>query len=255
MQLTWLDSNSWLIEIGQCRILLDPWLVGSLVFGKLTWLFEGTKNKTHDIPENIDFILLSQGLEDHAHPPTLEKLDRNLPVIGSPNAGKVCEEFGYQNITTLNHQESYIFDNKLEIKAVEGSVVGMNTVENGYIIKDLATGESLYYEPHGFHSEKLKDQEPVTTIITPLNNIKIPFVGSVIKGQESAVEVCRWLKPQYILSTAEAGDIEYEGILAKLLKADGTIDRFQSLLNKENINTKIIQPEPWQKVDLASVAV
>ena len=44
MQLTWLDSNSWLIEIAEKRILLDPWIKGNLVFGNLNWLFKGTKN-------------------------------------------------------------------------------------------------------------------------------------------------------------------------------------------------------------------
>ena len=43
MHLTYLDSNSWLIEIGSQKILLDPWLVGSLVFGNLPWLFKGEK--------------------------------------------------------------------------------------------------------------------------------------------------------------------------------------------------------------------
>jgi L-ascorbate metabolism protein UlaG (beta-lactamase superfamily) len=38
MNLTYFDSNSWLIEIDGKRILLDPWLVGDLTFGSLTWL-------------------------------------------------------------------------------------------------------------------------------------------------------------------------------------------------------------------------
>ncbi|MGK7879031.1 MAG: MBL fold metallo-hydrolase, partial [Crocosphaera sp.] len=71
MQLTWLDNNSWLMEISGKRILLDPWLVGSLVFGNLEWLFKGVKGKTYDIGQQIDLIVLSQGLDDHAHIPTL----------------------------------------------------------------------------------------------------------------------------------------------------------------------------------------
>jgi len=35
MQLTWFGANSWLLEWQQ-RILIDPWLVGSLVFGGQT---------------------------------------------------------------------------------------------------------------------------------------------------------------------------------------------------------------------------
>lgn len=245
MQLTWLDSNSWLIEIAGLRILLDPWLVGSLVFGNLKWLLEGKKTQSHPIPDNIDFILLSQGLEDHAHPPTLKVLDHNLPVVASPNAAKVCADLGYSNIKSLNHGESYIFQDKLEIKAVKGSPVGPTLVENGYILRDLTSDESLYYEPHGFHSSSLQ-QEEVKVIITPLTNIKIPLLGPVIKGQETAVEVCRWLKPKYILSTAAGGDIEFEGLLAKILKPEGSVEGFRQLLQQENMETQVLEPDSWK---------
>ncbi|NJL83206.1 MAG: MBL fold metallo-hydrolase, partial [Chloroflexaceae bacterium] len=69
MYLTYFDSNSWLIEIADQRILLDPWLVGSLTFGNMAWLFKGEKRTSRPLPEKIDLILLSQGLEDHAHHP------------------------------------------------------------------------------------------------------------------------------------------------------------------------------------------
>ncbi|NCO75675.1 MAG: MBL fold metallo-hydrolase [Cyanobacteria bacterium] len=250
MQLTWLDSNSWLINIAGLRILLDPWLVDSLVFGNLPWLFEGKKRTLHQIPENIDFILLSQGLEDHAHPPTLKILDHNLPVIASENGAKICQDLGYAQIKTLKHGESYIFENKIEIMAIAGSPVGPNLVENGYIIRDLSSDESIYYEPHGFHCANLQRENPVKVIITPLTNIKIPLIGPVIKGQENAVEVCRWLKPQYILSTAAAGDLEYKGLLTKILKEEGTIDNFRTLLTQAHLNTKVIEPQPWATVTI-----
>ncbi|NJO70763.1 MAG: MBL fold metallo-hydrolase, partial [Oscillatoriales cyanobacterium RM1_1_9] len=56
MYLTWLDSNSWLLEMGQKRILIDPWLVGPLVFGNLPWLFKGERLQPRGIPESIDLI-------------------------------------------------------------------------------------------------------------------------------------------------------------------------------------------------------
>ncbi|WP_069789472.1 MBL fold metallo-hydrolase [Cyanobacterium sp. IPPAS B-1200] len=251
MQLTWFDSNSWLIEIADKRILLDPWFVGSLTFGNLDWLFEGKKLNPQPIPENIDFILLSQGLEDHAHPPTLKELDHSIPVIGSENAGKVCKEFGYEKITTLSHGESYVIDDKIEIKAVKGSPVGPTLVENGYIIKDLTNGDSLYYEPHGFHSQNLQTEERIKAIITPLTNVKIPLVGPVIKGQKSALEVCQWLKPEYILPTAAGGDIEFKGFLINLLKEEGSLDSFRSMLKEANLSTQVIEPKPYEAVSFA----
>ena len=44
------------MEISDKRILLDPWLVGSLVFGNLEWLFKGVKSKTYDVGQQIDSI-------------------------------------------------------------------------------------------------------------------------------------------------------------------------------------------------------
>ena len=51
MYLTYLDSNSWLIEIGGNNILLDPWLVGNLTFANLDWFFKGYRPQERPIPQ------------------------------------------------------------------------------------------------------------------------------------------------------------------------------------------------------------
>lgn len=249
MNLTYFDSNSWLIEIDGARILLDPWLVGKLTFSNLNWLFEGRKNNPQPIPENIDLILLSQGLEDHAHPPTLKQLDKNIPVIASPNGAKVVKELGYGKITTLDHGSSFKLQ-QVEIKAVPGSPIGPTLVENGYIIKGLASGKNIYYEPHGYHAESLKYDAPIDVIITPLINLKLPLLGAVIKGQETALKVCQWLNPQVIVSTAAGGDIDYEGLITSVLKADGTVEEFNQLLQQHQLSTKAINPESGETIEL-----
>lgn len=250
MQLTYFDSNSWLIELSGKRILLDPWLVGDLTFGNLNWLFRGTKMSSHPVPEQIDLILLSQGLEDHAHPPTLKSLDRNIPVVASVNAAKVVRELGYTQIKAIAHDENYIFENAIEIKAVPGSPIGPTLVENGYILKALDSGLSLYYEPHGYHSQKLKQNSPIDVVITPIIDLKLPLLGSVIKGQKNALEVCQWLKPQVILPTAAGGEINFEGLLMSFLKAEGSADSFQKLLSDNNLTTQVLEPKTGEKVDL-----
>lgn len=245
MELTYLDSNSWLIEMAGKRILLDPWLVGSLTFGNTPWLFKGDRPQDRQIPENVDLILLSQGLEDHAHPPTLRKLDHRLPVVGSPNAAKVVQALGYETIHTLGHDQRIILDN-LEILALKGSPVGPTTFENGYFLKDLTTGATLYYEPHGYHSPVLKQYGPVDVILTPLINLTLPLLGPVIKGQATALEVCEWLHPKAILATAAGGDIRFEGILMKFLKPQGTIADFQARLHQTQPDVLVMDPVPGQ---------
>ena len=253
MNLTYLDSNSWLIEMDGKRILLDPWLVGDLVFNNQAWLFKSTKNHPQSIPENIDLILLSQGLEDHAHPPTLKELDHDLPVVASPNAAKVVNKLGYTKVTSLNHGEVFQLDEQIEIKAVPGSPIGPTLTENGYIIKGLESGKSIYYEPHGNHSDSLQEAAPVDVIITPLVGLKLPVIGAVIKGQEAALKVCQQLNPQVILSTAAGGDIDSQGMLVSMLETDGDLEKFNRLLQQNDLSTEAIDPQSGETIELSLV--
>lgn len=247
MYLTWLDSNSWLIELASQRILLDPWLVGPLVFGNQPWLFKSDRRRERPIPDNIDLILLSQGLEDHAHPPTLKQLDRDIPVVASVNAAKIVQELNYTQITPLAHGESFSLGNQLEIKAIPGSPIGPFLVENAYILRDLETGTSLYYEPHGSHSSTLKNEGSIDVAIAPIVDLSLPLVGSIIKGKESALELAKMLQPQVMLPTAAGGDVIFEGLLMSLIREQGTLEDFRSLLAKHEISTRVIDPKPGDR--------
>ncbi|VEP16375.1 conserved hypothetical protein [Hyella patelloides LEGE 07179] len=253
MQLTYFDSNSWLIELEGKRILLDPWLVGDLIFGGASWLFKGSKNQKHSIPENIDLILLSQGLEDHAHPPTLKKLAKNIPVVASPNGAKVAQDLGYTTVTALEHGSAYTLGDRVEIKALPGSPIGPTTTENGYLLKGLKSGKTMYYEPHGYHSEEIKATNSVDVVVTPLINLKLPLLGAVIKGQKTALELCQHLKPQVILATAAGGDVSFEGIIISILKAEGSVEDFQQLLKQNNLSTLAIDPQSGENIELSLV--
>jgi L-ascorbate metabolism protein UlaG (beta-lactamase superfamily) len=250
MFLTWLDSNSWLLEMGGKRILIDPWLVDLLTFGNLNWFFKGSRSQQRPIPENIDLILLSQGLEDHTHPPTLKQLDRNIPVVASPNAAKIVQQLNYTQVTALAHGETFTLNQSVEIQATPGSLVGLNLVENGYLLKELESDLTLYYEPHGNHSPKLKEFAPVDVVITPLIEVALPFVGSIIKGNKYALEVAQWLQPQVMLPTAAGGDVIFEGLLTSLLQALGSVEEFRSLLEKNHLSTQVIDPKPGDRFEL-----
>ncbi|MBV9388264.1 MAG: MBL fold metallo-hydrolase [Chroococcidiopsidaceae cyanobacterium CP_BM_ER_R8_30] len=250
MYLTWLDTNTWLIELGAKRILVDPWLMGTLVFGSLDWLFKGHRHQDRPIPENIDLILLSQGLEDHTHQPTLRQLDRTIPVVGSATAAKVVQELGYTNVKALAHGETYTLDQYVRIEATPGSRVGLNIVENGYLLREVETGLSLYYEPHGTHPSSLESVAPIDVVITPILDLELPLVGPIIKGNKSTLELAKLVQPQVILPTATPGDVIYEGFLLNLLRAVGNIEEFRSLLVQNHLSTQVIEPSPGKRMKL-----
>ena len=255
MYLTWLDSNSWLVEFGEgdrtTRVLMDPWLVGDLMFGNAKWFFRGFRKSDRTIPENIDLIVLSQGLEDHAHPPTLKALDKSIPVVGSPAAAKVATALGFTQVTTLEHDRVFTLDDRVKIQALEGSTVGPTTKENAYVMRDLLTGATLYYEPHGSHSPKLKEMGEIDVVLTPMIDLKLPVVGSFIKGMSSSLELAKWVKPQVMLPTAAGGDINFEGILIKAFTAEGGPQELQQQLQDAGLKTRIIEPKPGVRTEIA----
>jgi L-ascorbate metabolism protein UlaG (beta-lactamase superfamily) len=251
MYLTWLDSNSWLIEMAGQRILLDPWLVGSLVFGNLPWLFKSDRRSERTLPDAIDLILLSQGLEDHAHPPTLEQLDRQIPVVASPNAAKVVNRLGYQQVTVLAHGESLTLADALKIQAVPGSQIGPTLVENGYVLTDLQSNTSLYYEPHGYHAPMLRELAPIDVVITPIVDLQLPVLGSVIRGRNVTLELAKLLTPKVILPTAAGGDIEMSGLIPTMLKTEGSVAELQSRLAEAQLFTQVIEPKPGDRFEVA----
>ncbi|MGF1570374.1 MAG: MBL fold metallo-hydrolase [Nodosilinea sp.] len=243
MDVTWLDSNTWLWQIGGKRILVDPWLVGELVFGGQTWLFRGEHPAPRPLPEAVDLILLSQGLEDHAHPPTLTALDRAIPVVGSASAAKVARDLGYANVVALEHGETFTLAGAVTIKAVPGSPVGPTLVENGYVVRDLVTGQSLFYEPHGFHQPSLKQEGPIDVVVTPVLDLALPLLGPIIRGQKGALELVEWLNPQIILPTADAGEVRYSGLLISVLKALGGRETLQAAIQEKGYQTRVLSPQ------------
>jgi len=248
MQLTYLGSNSWLWQWENLNILVDPWLVDDLVFANLTWLFRGIRQeKPPQLPERIDLILLSQGLEDHAHKPTLKMLDKTIPVVGSPNAAEVAEDLEFETVTSLAHGETYILQEKIEIRALPGAPIGLDQ-ENAYLLTALTPQQRLYYEPHGFPPEEVKEYSPVDVVINPIVNLELPLAGAIINGKESAVQLAQWLKPQAIIGTAAGGKIDFEGVLLSLLKANGSAEEVRSHLQQNDLNTEIIEPQQGETI-------
>ena len=248
MHLTWFSSNTWLIEMAGLRILLDPWLVGDLVFPNLDWLFKGSCID-RPLPDRLDLILLSQGLPDHAHPETLQRLDRAIPVVASPAAAQVVKHLGYTQVTTLHHHQTYTHQDKLTITATTGSLVGPTTIENGYLLRDLLQQTSLYYEPHGSHDSYLKSVAPVDVVIAPVIDLKLPFNIPIIRG-DTALTVAEWLKPKFFLPSADPGDVTYTGSIVNFLSSQGSAPRLQQQLQAKNLPTQILEPKPGDRLEL-----
>jgi L-ascorbate metabolism protein UlaG (beta-lactamase superfamily) len=248
---TYFGANGWLLEIAGLRVLVDPWLVGSLVFPPGPWLFQGEMAAPWPIPEELDLLLLTQGLPDHCHRATLEQLDRQLPVVGSAQAAQKVRELGFQQVEALRPGESTTVatpsGEDLRIEATAGAPVPV--VENGYLLSHSSA--SLYLEPHGFLAgpEQLPPR-PLDAVITPVVDLGLPMAGAFVKGRSVLPELLERFQPHTVLASTSGGDVRYSGLLSRVLWQQGSVPEAEALAAGSAQGCRLIDPIPGQPIPL-----
>ncbi|AFY60741.1 MBL fold metallo-hydrolase [Synechococcus sp. PCC 6312] len=248
--LTWLDLNSWLVELDNQRILIDPWLVGPMTFGLPAWLLQFTRLTSRPCPERIDLILLSQGLPDHTHAPSLQQLDPQIPLLCPPSASEIVQKLGFQQVTVLDHGDRYSLG-EIHVHATLGSPIGPLRQENGYVLKSQASGCSLYYEPHGYHDPALSNFAPIDVVITPISDVNLPLLGTIIAGKSHGLELVTAVNPQVIVPTAQPGEIQATGLLARLLHALDMSETLETALAQFAHPPQVLHLSPGQRHEIS----
>ena len=229
---TYLGSNGWFIKFKNTNLIIDPWLKGDLIFPPGEWFFKGSLEKEITIHKEIDIILLTQGLPDHCHIPTLEMLRKDIPVICPSSACGILEKIGFSSIKTLKPTEKTHQFN-ISFKATAGAPVPQ--IENGYIVKD-DEDNSFYIEPHGYLDENL-DKQNLDAVITPTKNLQLPLVGSFVKGDDVIPKLIKKFNPKFILSSTIGGDAKYSGFLNNFI----SVQDYKEELNCNLIDLKSMQ--------------
>lgn len=259
MKLTRIDLNSWLVHTQTQTFLLDPWLVDPLVFFGLPWFIRLQHRQmppfTPETLPKIDGILLSQGQPDHCHPPTLQQLDKQIPVFASPTAARVARSLGFMRVQALDPWQSVQWGD-LGITAVPGAPLGP-VRELGFLLEELPTQTRLYYEPHLSQPDvrpRLQQEfTPIHTLLIPVVGQIFPFLGEVIMGPQRALQVVAALRPQQVIPTA-MGEVDYHGWFAAQIRPLGSLEEFREKLGSLNAATgqsiQLCCPAPGETVSL-----
>ena len=231
---TYLGSNGWLIKFKKTNLIIDPWLKGDLIFPPGEWFFKGSLDDEIIIDKEIDIILLTQGLPDHCHVPTLKMFRKDIPIICPKSAIETLEKIGFTSIKMLKPTEKTIELN-LSFEATAGAPVPQ--IENGYIVRD-DENNSFYIEPHGYLDENLNKQN-LDAVITPTKNLELPLVGSFVKGADVIPKLINKFNPKFILSSTVGGDAKYSGFLNNFI----SVQEY-----KEELNCNLIDLESMQSI-------
>lgn len=243
MRATYFGANGWQLGFSDLNVLLDPWLVGPLCFGNSPWFFTSRLLQDWPIPPAIDLVLLTQGLPDHAHPPTLKQLERSIPVVASGAAAQVARALGFNQVIAMapgqSHQHTSGSGSQLTITATAGATVPGQ--ENGFLLQH--PDGCLYVEPHGFLDPTLPPQT-LDAVITPVVDLGLPLVGAFVRGQTVLPQLLERFQPRWVLASTAGGQTQDSGLLPKLLWSRGSIATATDLLNNCAPQTQLLDPEP-----------
>ena len=279
---THLEGNGqlWQASNGKNRVslVIDP-LASQLDFG-IPWGYRANK-KVLSEQATIDLIcdarplycLLTMGLDDHTHLPTLNKLRRRIPdlrYIVAPSCEKKLRDAGFEKttITVLNHGRSCTLfhpdgSTAGTVTATEGASVGppWRSRENGYLFRLFATSDardaraalSVYYEPHADvvldRIAGVRADVMVSPVVRQSLPARAPEGGrfTLVHGGERTIEIAEAIGAKTIVPLGN-GALDVEGPLATLVEASGDVEEFESLLNKRNEGKedgiRVVKPVP-----------
>ncbi|XP_054824945.1 uncharacterized protein LOC129322651 [Prosopis cineraria] len=261
-KLTYLEGNSWVWNVGGVNILVDPILVGNLDFG-IPWLYDAAKKvlkkfQLSDLPE-INYLLITQSLDDHCHLKTLKPLSEkspNLSVIATPNAKELLNPL-FNNVTYLEPGQTSDIEasngSRIRVKATAGPVLGppWQQPENGYIVESPQGQLTLYYEPHCVYNQSFIEKERADIVITPVIKQLLPKF-TLVSGQEDAVKLAKLLQAKFIVPMKN-GDLDSKGLLSSLVRSEGSMESFKELLSKELPNSKVLEPAPGVPLEIQQI--
>jgi L-ascorbate metabolism protein UlaG (beta-lactamase superfamily) len=259
------EGNSWRAEFASTglKVLVDPWLVGNLAFGGLESIYCGTKRiarpETIDIDQlaaETDLILLTMSIDDHAHRPTLQRLPKSLPVVGSPSAAAVARDLGNTTVYEVDHgQEIVVCDGKMKIRATKGALVGppWSKRENGFVLSETSsTGISLYYEPHAdYVASSVAEVGTVDVVVSPPSTQSL-LGYQLVKGATDNIPLLKMLRPKVVVPLMNA-EFDATGPLNSLLSETGGVESLERQLKEtpELKNVKICLPVAGTPMDVA----
>ena len=214
-------DNSWYLQLGGLRVLVDPWLEGVEV--DYFPLFNTQWHRTPPLPyaevPAFDAVLITQKYPDHFHLKTLKALSPSLVFAPASLGKKLAKHLPEATIHT--------FDRNHPVRNHQGvRITWLPTPRKIDPIYDAWTlddgNESVFLATHGFqlttaHHETLQGVSACSLLVVPLNDYQLPALlgGAITPGLEVLQQLVADLKPRFIVRTHDE-DKHATGLVTRL---------------------------------------
>jgi L-ascorbate metabolism protein UlaG (beta-lactamase superfamily) len=235
------DYQSWALERGGARVLIDPWFTHALSLPPGHWLFGRRRTSVPFPVDRVDAVVLTAHFSDHLDVPTLRTFPKETPVFGTPTAAKLVRRLGFTRVSALRHGEQAEVLPGLGLQAVApGFPYAHNSL--GYVFS--ADGKRVYLETHMLHPERARaSASSVDVLLAPVQGVR--FVGvPFVMAPERAVAFARALTPKRWVPTGVDPQLAHGLMQTTMLSCCGAVEDFARLLEASGAPTTLVTPAP-----------
>ena len=245
-------DNTWFLDFGGVRILVDPWLKGAEV-DYFSW-FNKQWHRTspvsiEDVPP-YDLVLITQKYPDHFHPETLSLLSPERLLVPQSIEEKVRKVCPKAFVSTLEDASILLRSEAIDVLHLP-SHRSMDPIYDGIVLYD--TNESVLLATHGYHpswTSLLLDIPPLKVALTPFNEYKLPtFLGGAVSpGIDAVRDMIVATEPRYVVATHDE-DKHAQGLISKLARI--TLPPSDDILRSEDLfRDRLLTIEDYQPVSI-----
>ncbi len=219
-------DNSWWLDWGGTRLIIDPWLTGSEIDGG-RWFNEQWHATPPVSPAQAppaDAILVSQSYNDHCHLDTIGLLPGDLPLLATPKPlARLRKAFPERECrpVPLFPQEEMTLDG-LSIRALAPRR-RIDPIYYAVVIR--RESEVILIAPHGFELDAGQvaslQHHRIRLLITTFATVELPAIlgGKVNPGLPNARRLVEQLQPDYVVNTHDEQK-HARGIIMKIARTN-----------------------------------
>ncbi len=133
MKITYLGHATLLIEMEGVKILTDPWVLGS-AYCEQWYLFPKPPENVLDYLQDIDYVLISHGHEDHLHYETIKQVNKSahvfFPYTWYEGAVDFFKELGFEKITEAVNERLYTLSKNIRVTFLANNLDNVVVIES-----------------------------------------------------------------------------------------------------------------------------
>lgn len=240
------DYQSWAVEIGERRMLIDPWLTDELSL-PAHWFYGRRREAPKVSSWPCDALLLTAPFADHLHPKTLATIAKDTPVFTHKVAARTLRKLGFVNVTAMT--------DGMRVEpwpgfTMEAVAPAMPYAHNALGLIFEHGGARAYMEPHIIHLERAKQRVGnVDLVIAPVQSVRVAGVPFAMSA-ERALEAAKVLNAPRWAPTGIDAHLAHGFFSATLIFYRGVVNDFRELVTKAGLVTKVVEPGAGDVIEL-----